>query len=87
MYLGSKKTVLILPILMVVLVLLNIPIAAGATAIDKQEEIKRLQEEIANNRASLDKATLSYQQTLSGTLTCRTRKGFSRLQYRVVFLE
>ncbi|MDP2210462.1 MAG: peptidoglycan DD-metalloendopeptidase family protein [Candidatus Aquicultor sp.] len=62
---GGKKTVLILPILVVVLVLLGVPMAAGAAVVDKQEEIERIQEEIANNQASLDKATLFYQQSLT----------------------
>ena len=56
---------LILPILVVVLVLLGIPMAAGAAALDKQEDIGQIQEELANNQVSLDKATLFYQQSLA----------------------
>lgn len=56
---------LILPILVVVLVLLGVPMAAGAAAVDKQADINRIQEEIANNQVSLEKATLFYQQSLT----------------------
>ena len=61
----GKKTVLILPILVIVLVLLGIPMTAGAATVDKQEDKNRIQEELANNQVSLEKATLFYQQSLT----------------------
>lgn len=56
---------LILPILVVVLILSGVSVSAGADVVDKQEEIERIREEMANNRASLEKANLFYEQSLT----------------------
>jgi len=65
MYLGLRKAAVIMPIIIVILVLLNIPMVSASTIVEKQKEIEKIQEEIANSKAALDKATSYYQKTLS----------------------
>lgn len=65
MYLGLKKAVLILPILMVVIVLLNIPVTSAATTANKQKGVEKIQEEITKSKSALNEATSGYQNSLS----------------------
>lgn len=73
MYLDLRKAVLTLPVLIIVLALLNIPIASAATIVDKQREIERIQEEIAKSKSTLNRATSNYQNTLSEVQTLDTK--------------
>ncbi len=61
MYLRVRKLMLILPLLIVVFVLLNMPLALAAQINSSGQQIEKIQEQIANSRASLETATAEYE--------------------------